>query len=151
MCTTHLLTISQHALGRGVYTSMHWAGEGVYPSMHWAGGCVPQHLLGRGCVCTGDVCLGVSSWGVSAQGVSAWGCVADILPRKRGRPPLWTDTCENQGQIYLFQFSVWDFSNESQTWGSLKTHYEYALAHYEYALAHYEYTLGRSDAYSYIC
>ena len=29
------------------------------------------------------------------------------------------------------QFSVWDFSIESQTWGSLKTHYKYTL---EYTL-----------------
>ena len=61
-----LLTVSQHAMCRGVYPSMHWA----------AVGCVSKHALGRGCL----------HWGVSAQelgvcpglclprGVSAWGC-----------------------------------------------------------------------------
>ena len=44
-------------------------------------------------------------------------------------------TCYGSGPNFSqFQFSVWDFGNESQTWGSSKTHYEYTLAHYEYAL-----------------
>ena len=46
--TTRLLTVSQHALRRG-----------VYPRMHWAGGCVSQHALGRR----------VSAWGIPAWGV----------------------------------------------------------------------------------
>ena len=52
MRTTRLLTVSQHALGRGVYPSMYWA-VGVYPTMHWVGGCLP------GGVCPGGVFPGV--------------------------------------------------------------------------------------------
>ena len=52
MCTARLLTVSQHALGRG-----------VYPSIHWAGAVCPG-----GCVCLGGVCPGVSTHGMSAQG-----------------------------------------------------------------------------------
>ena len=41
MRTTRLLTVSQHALGRGVYPSMHRAGD-VYPR-----GCLPRGVCGR--------------------------------------------------------------------------------------------------------
>ena len=64
MRTAGLLTVSQHALGRWMYSRMHVcvskhalgrrgvslgvsAQGGVYPNMHYAGG-VSQHTLGRG-------------------------------------------------------------------------------------------------------
>ena len=61
MRTARMLTISQHALRRGVYPRMHWAG-GVYPSMHWQGGCLPGEVSAQGGVCQrgclpGGVCL----------------------------------------------------------------------------------------------
>ena len=65
--TARLLTVSQHALRRG-----------VYPSMHWVGGCVSQHALGRGCIPACTVKGGVYP---SMQ----WG------RHPRGQ----TDTCEN--------------------------------------------------------
>ena len=68
MRTAGLLTVSQHALGRGVCIPA-CTRQGVYPSMHWAGG-VSQHALGRGVPAQGGVCLGVClpGGGVSAQG-----------------------------------------------------------------------------------
>ena len=83
MRTAGLLTISQHALGRG-----------FFPSMHWAGG-----------ACLGEVCLRVSAWGVSAQGVVCpgsvcpEGCVSargfgvwqTHSPRPEADTPLWTE------------------------------------------------------------
>ena len=66
MCTTHLLSISQHALHREGCASQHALGRGcVYPSMHCTGG-VSQHALGvsaqgqRGCLPWG-VCPGGSA------------------------------------------------------------------------------------------
>ena len=64
MHTARLLTVSQHALGRG-----------VYPSIHWVGG-VSQHALGRRGVCPG--------WVSAHGGICPEGCVADT-------PPPWTD------------------------------------------------------------
>ena len=46
MRTARLFTVSQHALGGG-----------VYPSMHWAGGCIPACTRQKG-VCLGGVCPG---------------------------------------------------------------------------------------------
>ena len=59
MRTARLLTVSQHALCRG-----------VYPSMQWARGCLPRGVSAWGSA-QGGVCPGVSAWGVSAQGGEA--------------------------------------------------------------------------------
>ena len=66
MRTARLLTVSQHALRRG-----------VYPSMHWAGRCVSQHALGKG------LCLprGVSDWSVCPHPIGEGGEVAVWLGR----------------------------------------------------------------------
>ena len=110
--TAHLLTVSQHALGRGVcipactgqgvcipactgqgvYIPACTGQGGVHPSMHWAGVCVSQHALGREvCIpaCTGQ---GVSAGRGSAQGgvclgVSAQGDVWQTPPRPEADTP----------------------------------------------------------------
>ena len=117
MLTARLLTVSQHALGRGrgyMYPSMHWAGVGVSVSQHvlgrgggclpggggvWPGGvcwevsvqggCLPGNCLARGCLSRG--CL--------SGGVSGWRCHRHP-PRTRGRhlrchPHRQKDACEN--------------------------------------------------------
>ena len=74
MRTTRLLTVSQHALGRGVYPRMHWVR--VYPSIQW--GCLPRVCVsawGEG-VCPGGVCL-------------PWGCVSALGCLTRGCLPGW--------------------------------------------------------------
>ena len=121
MHTACLLTVSQHALGRGCVCIQHALGMGgVCVSKHALGRGVSQHALGRGVyipACTGQgmsargcppggvspgvsakgvsaqegVCLGASVW-ESAQGVFAWGC----LPRGGvclGSLPLVTGGC----------------------------------------------------------
>ena len=91
MPTARLLTVSQHALGRGcVYPSMHWAGGCVYPSMHWAGGCIPACTgqwggLLSGCLPRGCVYLG------GGVGVSAGGCPDTPLDQRQTPPLPWTD------------------------------------------------------------
>ena len=78
-----LLTVSQHALCRGVCIPA-CIGWGVYPSMHWKGRCVYQSMHWAG--------------EVSAQGcVSARRCVWQTPPRTRGRSPVnrMTDGCKN--------------------------------------------------------
>ena len=80
--TTRLLTISQHALRRG-----------LYPSLHWAGECVSQHALGLGLSIQGGVCLrGCLPKGVVCpRGLSTWGeCVAET-PGPEADTPLWTE------------------------------------------------------------
>ena len=107
MRTPCLLTISQHALCRGMYIPA-CTGQGVCVSQHamgrggvWQGclaeGCLPVGVCPGGClfggVCPGG-CLprGVSAQGVclprggvSAQGVSAQGCVCPGVAR---HPPV---------------------------------------------------------------
>ena len=82
MRTARLLTVSQHALGRGgvcqhvlergMYPSMHWAGGCVYPSMHWAGGVSAL---------PGGVCRGMSAQrGICPEGGLPGVCVCGRHP-----------------------------------------------------------------------
>ena len=92
MSTTHLLTVSQHALHRGGrYPSMHWVGgRGVYLSMHWAGGCLPKgvYLSGGACTCPGERCTCPVGWCNCPGDVPAHGGVSQ---HAMGQTPLWTD------------------------------------------------------------
>ena len=126
MRTACLLTVSQHALGRGRCVSQHALGRGevctqactgqgggVYPSKHWAGGCVSHHALGRGClprgVCSedrglprggglpGGICMGVSAREVSAWGVSAQGVYLGSLPGKSAQGDVYPGGCLPRG------------------------------------------------------
>ena len=96
MHTTYLLTVSQHALCRGVYPSLQSAGEGVCISaMHWAG----EVSAGGGMSAQGGVCWGgclprgnVCPGGMFAKdgGLAARGCVADTPPPRE----------QNDRQVY---------------------------------------------------
>ena len=65
MHTAHLLTVSQHALHRGVYPSMHWTGEVSAQGVSTQRGVCPVGCLPRGCLPEGvsaqrgGVCQGV--------------------------------------------------------------------------------------------
>ena len=111
MRAAHLLTISQHALGRGC-VSQHALCSWVYPSMHWVGcipectghgGCLPEGVCpggmsAQGSVCLGGFCLGDFCPGGVCLGGVCPGAVADT-PGTRGRqpPPVnrMTDRCKN--------------------------------------------------------
>ena len=108
MRTARLLTVSQHALIRGVC---------IPACTGW--GCVSQYALGKGCLPGGclprgclprvwGVCPGVvSAWGVSAQGVSAHGGVADT--------PLWTE--KGRSDAYLRgKYILWSKGNSIGYW-----------------------------------
>ena len=58
MRTVRLLTVSQHALGRGVYPSMHWAGGVCIPACNGQSMCLSQHALPRGGGVTNTPSLG---------------------------------------------------------------------------------------------
>ena len=77
MRTAHLLTVSQHALGRGVYPSLQWewgvCPRGYLPGGVWPGGVWPGGVW-QGDVWWGGVC---PEWGVSVQGC---GGVTDTSP-----------------------------------------------------------------------
>ena len=83
MRTAHVLTVFQHALGRGVYPSMHWVGgclpgRGCLPRV--GGRCLPRGMSAqRGCLPRRDGCL---PGGVSAQGGGCPGgvCLGDVCP-----------------------------------------------------------------------
>ena len=120
--TARLLTVYQHALGRGrgcVYPSMHWAGVGVtvcIPACTGQGWGIsaledvcPGGCLARGCL-LGGVCPGrVSARGLSGQGVSAQEMsvqggvrleVSQTFPQDQRQtfempPHRQKDTCEN--------------------------------------------------------
>ena len=71
--TARLLTVSQHALGKGgVYHSMHWAGVCLPRGGVCSGGCLPRVVSAQGGVCPGWCLPTVVSaeGGMSAQGVA---------------------------------------------------------------------------------
>ena len=118
MCTACLLTISQHALCRGlVFVSQHaLAGVSEKAGVYLPRGCLPRRVpawgvcmprgvpaqgcTGRGCAQVGVPAWGCLPWGVPAQGVSAQGSVPPqevylsegCIPACNGADaPLWTD------------------------------------------------------------
>ena len=94
MRTARLLSVSQHALLRGVCASQHALGREVYPSMHWVGGrgCVYPSMHCPGGVCPVSVCRGVSAWGNVCPGVCVYcGCLPLVLGGVVDTPSLWTE------------------------------------------------------------